>query len=88
MPHDKIELIIVFKKEIALARAEEILKESNTQFREGMDSSRGKIYFYSTGPKFILTFHSEMEKDFFLSRFENTDEVHEIYEPDWDKRKD
>lgn len=84
MPQDKIELIIVFKKEIALSKAEEILKESRTLFREGIDSSRGMIYFFTTGPKFILTFESQKERNSFYSKYEKSDEVYEIYEPDWD----
>lgn len=62
MKPNKIELIAVFKKEIDLPAAQTILQKTGTTYRKGMDSSRGKLYFYSTGPKFILTFSTEEEK--------------------------
>lgn len=53
-----------------------------------MDSSTGKIYFYNTGPKFILTFETDEEKNKFESKYQDLKEVHEIYTPDWNIRKD
>ena len=88
MKRDNIELIMVFKKEISLRKSKIILNKIGVKYREGMDSSRGKIYFYSTGPKFILTFETEEEKDKFENKYQELNEVHEIYTPDWDKRKD
>lgn len=87
MAKDKIELIIVFKKEIEQPAAENFLKKSKVIYREGMDSSRGKIYFYSTGPKFILTLRQKKKKEISYPQIKK-EEVYEIYEPDWDKRKD
>lgn len=88
MKHDKIELILVFKKEIGLRKAQNILKDIGVKYREGMDSSRGKIYFYSTGPKFILTFENDDEKNKFESKYQDLQEIQEIYTPDWNMQKD
>lgn len=82
------ELIVVFKKDIELQKAVEILNRSGVEYREGIDSSRGKQYFYSTGPKFIVTFNTEEEKEKFLSEYKNKEEIHEIYVPDWTIQKD
>lgn len=88
MKEDKIELIAVFKKDIKLETAQSILDNAHVKYREGMDSSRGKLYFYSTGPKFILTFETEQEKEHINSTFNKMKEIHEVYTPDWDKCKD
>jgi hypothetical protein len=53
-----------------------------------MDSSRGKLYWYNTGPKFIVTFTTEAEKESLNAEFEKMNEIHEVYTPDWDKCKD
>jgi hypothetical protein len=87
--NDKIELVIVFKKGVTLDEANAMLGNSGVRnYREGMDSSRGKIYFYGTGPKFILTFDTPEEKQTFLSASKGAGIVHEMYTPDWTKRKD
>lgn len=88
MKIDKIELVVVFKKGIDLLNAETILNKTGVKYREGMDGSRGKLYFYSTGPKFILTFETELIKENLITEFEKLNEVHEVYTPDWDKCKD
>ena len=87
--NDKIELIVVFKKDVTLDEADSMLKNSEVgSYRKGMDSSRGKIYFYSTGPKFILTFDTAQEKEKFMSDNKGAAIIHEMYTPDWTKRKD
>lgn len=88
MKKDKIELIVVFKKDIGLQNAQAILNRTGAKYREGMDSSRGKLYYYSTGPKFILTFETEQRKELINAEFEKMIEIHEVYTPDWDKCKD
>jgi hypothetical protein len=85
---DSIELIAVFKKTVEPEKARELLDKAGVVYREGMDSSRGKIYFYSTGPKFIITFQTEEEKERFMSQNARRREFHEIYAPNWDARKD
>ena len=87
MKHDKIELILVFKKEIGLRKAKIILNKTGILYREGMDSGRGKIYFYKTGPKFILTFDTAEEKNKFESKYQDLKEIYEIYTPDWNIQK-
>jgi hypothetical protein len=88
MTEERIELVIVFKKEIELDKALAILDGTGIKYRKGMDSSKGKIYFYSTGPKFILTFETNERKDAFITEYENKKEVYEIYAPDWAITKD
>jgi len=88
MKQDKIELIIVFKKDIDSQNAQIIIDKTGIKHRKGMDSSRGKIYFYDTGPKFILTFDTEQEKERIMAEFEILNEIHEVYTPDWEKSKD
>ncbi|MFN8415621.1 MAG: hypothetical protein U0U66_04735 [Cytophagaceae bacterium] len=54
-----------------------------------MDSSRGKIYFYSTGPKYFITFTDEDHQyTFEKEHYQFLPEIHEIYEPVWDITKD
>lgn len=84
----KIELIVVFKKEMDKGKAESILNHTKIKYRAGMDSSRGKIYFYKTGPKFILTFADEEQRSEFISGFKKNKAVYELYEPDWRIQKD
>lgn len=85
---DKLALIAVFKKEVEAASAEAMLSGLQVKYRKGMDSSRGKLYFYSTGPKFILTFETEADKERIRRALDDAGELHEVYEPDWDKCKD
>jgi len=83
-----IELIIVFKKETTTENAKDILNKSKVKYRTGMDSSRGKAYFYNTGDKFILDFKNKEERKKFISKYKNLKEVHEIYKPNWKIQKD
>ena len=85
---DSIELIAVFKKNVEPEQARELLDKAGVVYRKGMDSSRGKIYFYSTGPKFILTFQSEEARERFISQHARRSEFHELYVPDWKVQKD
>ena len=85
----KEELIVVFKKNISEKIAEAFLQSLGIPFREGMDSSKGKIYFYATGGKYILTFQHEQDKaSFRMKRYQFLPEIHEIYEPNWEIQKD
>ncbi|MDO1451457.1 hypothetical protein Q0590_34605 [Rhodocytophaga aerolata] len=86
--HEKIELVAVFKKDIQLSQAQELLDKTGISYRKGMDSSKGKLYFYSTGPKFILTFESQADKETFIAQHAKKEAFHELYTPDWTKQKD
>lgn len=83
-----VELMIVFKKEVPMQKAKAILYKSRVKYRERMDSSRGKIYFYRTGPKFVLTFNTLSDKKYFISTHKETKEIFELYTPDWCIQKD
>ena len=85
---EKIELVAVFKKDIQPQQAQELLDKIGVKYRKGMDSSRGKLYFYSTGPKFILTFERQSDKETFIAQHAKMEAFHEIYTPDWTKHKD
>lgn len=85
----KPELIIVFKKNVSDEEAEKLMKSFGSSYRKGMDSSKGKIYFYNTGPKYILTFETpEKKSDFKTNYYHFLPEIHQIYEPNWDIHKD
>jgi len=89
--HDKFpvlrELAVTFKKQARRQEAEEVLQAYNLPFREGADSSRGKMYYYNTGPKFIL--HVPKDKlTAVAAELKKHPLVFEVYEPDWTKQKD
>jgi hypothetical protein len=86
--HESIALVVVFKKETLEKAAKTIMEKAGYPFHEGMDSSRGKGYFYKTGEKYIILFPLEEEKNTFLKNNKDKSEIYEIYEPDWDKCKD
>jgi len=89
MVKSELELIIVFKKDVSEEKEQEILQSFGVKFRSGMDSSKGKIYFYSTGGKYILTFNDDDAKlDFMRKGYQFMLEIHQIYEPNWDIQKD
>lgn len=81
------ELAVVFKKKVSQKRAETILHSLNFPFHEGGDSSRGKIYFYRTGPKFLMNIPKE-EIGRVKAELEAMPEVHEAYFPNWKIQKD
>lgn len=85
---DKPELIAVFKKDVTREDAQALLTATGVQFRKGMDSSRGKIYFYATDPKFILTFETAQQREKFMRDHQSSEIIHELYEPDWKIQKD
>lgn len=89
MKTDKHELVIVFKKNVTEEQSEKLMQSFNVKFRKGMDSSKGKIYFYATGGKYIVTFSNEEEQnEFQKNRYQFLPEIHQIYTPDWDIQKD
>ena len=85
---DIYEKIAVFKKGTSLEKAEQWLDSMNAFFNEGMDSSKGKAYFYKTGPKFIVRFLSENDQIQFLKESKKNPDIYEVYQPDWKIQKD
>ncbi len=82
------DLIVVFKKDLKKEDAELILSQfKDIIYREGMDSSRGKAYFYSTGPKYIINMDINIKANF-INQIESNPKLHEVYEADWNKLKD
>lgn len=87
--HPEHELIVVFKKNVPEDQSIEMVTSWNVEFRSGMDSSKGRIYFTSTGKKYILTFNTEEELDAFeMNDYQFLPEIHQIYTPNWDRQKD
>jgi hypothetical protein len=82
------ELVVVFKKEISEEKSLEIMNKIGYAFRSGMDSSKGKVYFYSTGPKFIVDIISEENIDTVINKYTSFSEVFEIYKANWNIVKD
>ncbi len=78
---------VVFKKGTPPETAKELLKALGYSFREGGDSSRGKQYFYDTGPKFLVAAGVDGTEK--LKReLSGKPEVFEIYEADNSVQKD
>lgn len=82
-----IEMVVVFKKKIPLEAAGKIMDAQGCPYREGMDSSRGKIYFYKTGPKFRVEVKQDEFQEF-VKRLERLSEVYEVYKANWNIIKD
>jgi hypothetical protein len=82
-----VEMVVVFKSEVPVEKANSILFEREYIFSEGMDSSKGKKYSQETGPKFIV----QVPKDkiaAFKIEMKNIPQIYEIYEADWTINKD
>ena len=81
------EIVVVFEKKITPEQAEKIINNFTEPFREGMDSSKGKAYFYGTGPKYIVKVeHEKISR--FLKECLKIIEIHECYLADWNLIKD
>jgi len=81
------EMVVVFKKDIPVEQATSILFEKDYPFQEGMDSSKGKLYFKETGPKFIVQVPHEKVPDFRLE-MKNIPQIYEVYQADRTINKD
>lgn len=83
-----MDLIVVFKKDVSEEKSDSLLRQyNNISFKSGMDSSRGKSYFYSTGPKYIVSIEDN-EAENYIKHLTSNPYVHEIYEADWTIEKD
>lgn len=85
--HEPTEIIVVFKKDVPDTQAKNILNQFSCVYREGMDCSRSKNYFYETGPKFIVvTPMSNSER--LINAGGRIKEIHEAYPANWELVKD
>ena len=84
---DMIDIVIVFKKDITNGQAKMIMDKFNLIYREGMDTSRGRRYFYRTGPKFITKIEPNQKKSL-ISKLNNYTEIYEVYQANWKIIKD
>ena len=80
---DMIDIVIVFKKDITHDQAKMIMDRFNLIYHEGMDSSRGKSYFYKTGPKI-----EPEQKKSLISKLNKYTEIYEVYLANWKIIKD
>ena len=81
------DIIVVFKKDIPIEQADVVMKKLKLSYHEGMDSSKGKLYFYATGPKFIVKVPLS-HKDEFMKKIMEDQIVFEAYEANYNIQKD
>ncbi|WP_299464380.1 hypothetical protein [uncultured Microscilla sp.] len=81
-------LVVVFKLKQTEDNCNHLLQQWNCTYYSGMDSGKGKKYFYSTGPKFIVNFPNKTQAQAFIDEHKKMPEIHEIYPPDWGIFKD
>lgn len=81
-------LVVVFKKNITKNMTQTIMEATKYPYWEGMDSSKGKVYFSKTGEKYHVLFPNDAELKAFQEKYKNTPEIYEIYIPDWEIQKD
>jgi hypothetical protein len=82
-----IDMIVVFKKNVQVEKANSILFEKGYIFFEGTDSSKGKAYFQNTGPKYIVKVPPDKITSF-SEEMKNIFQVYEVYRADWTIEKD
>ena len=82
-----ITLAVVFTKETPPTTADAIIRKQKCVYREGMDSSKGKNYFYKTGPKYLLTLN-KAECTKVKANLTKANNIYEIYEADFSIQKD
>ena len=85
---NNVQLIVVFKKTVTPEVARKTLDKFNATYHSGADSSRGKAYFYKTGPRYIMEFEGEAKREAFKKSIHPSPDIYEVYVPDWNKRKD
>lgn len=82
-----VDIVIVFNKDITNDQAKKIMDKFNLIYREGMDTSRGKNYFYKTGPKFIAEIEPNRSNSL-IAKISKYTEIYEVYQADWKIIKD
>lgn len=81
-----IEMVVVFKTEIPVEKANSILYEKEYIFHVGSDNSKGKKYSQETGPKFIVQVPKEKIEQFNLE-MKTIPQIYEVYRADWTAKK-
>jgi hypothetical protein len=82
-----IDIVVVFKPDVPVEKANSLLFEKEYIFHEGMDSSRGKKYYQETGPKYIVKV--PMDKiEAFNAEMKVIPQIYEIYRADYSVNKD
>jgi hypothetical protein len=82
-----IDIVVVFNKDIPIAKASSILFEKEYFFYEGSDRSKGKKYFHETGPKYIVKVPNEKIGEF-NAEMKTIAQIYEIYPADYSNNKD
>lgn len=77
-----VEMIVVFKNDVPIAKASSLLFEREYIFHEGMDGSRDKKYINRTGPKYIVQVPKEKITQFNLE-MKGIAQIYEVYQADW-----
>jgi hypothetical protein len=86
-PTTTVELVVYFQKGVTEDQATQRLKALKHPFHGGADSSRGKGYFYESGPPFIVNVPVSA-LDAFTEACGKLPEVKEVYQADKSMQKD
>lgn len=82
-----IEMVVVFKTEVPVEKANSILFEREYIFHSGMDKNRGKKYAHETGPEFIVQVPKEKIEQF-RQEMKSIPQIFEVYQAEWTANKD
>ena len=80
-------VVVAFKKGVTEAQARAVLEPLGVPFHPGSDSSRGKVFFYSHGPQFLLTVEPG-KVTATIAKLRQSQRVAEAWEADWAITKD
>lgn len=81
-------LIVVFEQFISESAAEAAMRKIPHQCSLGADSSRGKAYWDGTGAKFIVKLLPDDDAELLKQQYRALSGIHEVYDADWEIRKD
>ncbi len=86
-PSTTVELVVYFQKGVTEDQAAQRLRPLGHPFHAGADSSKGKGYFYASGPPFVVNVPVSAV-DAFTEACGKLPEVKEVYEADKSMQKD
>jgi hypothetical protein len=86
-PPPRPSIVVAFKKGVTAERAAEVMKRLGLPFHSGSDSSRGKQFFYSHGPQYLVE-AAPAEQRAYLDRAKKERDVAEAWLADWKTQKD